>query len=96
MGNKKTITNKFNVYFTTIGKRISNGLKSDINPLSYIDFNQFSLELPHITVEEVICVINSLKNNSPGYDDITSHIIKQTKYNFIYILTDLINQSFTN
>ena len=84
ISNKKTIANKFNVYFT-IGKRISNEIKSDINPLLYIDFNQFSLELPHITVEEVICVTNSLKNNSPGYDDITSHIVKQTKDKFIHV-----------
>ena len=59
---------------------VSNDIKSDINPLSNIDLNQFSLELPHITVEEVTCVINSLNNNRPGYDDITSHIIiKQTE-----------------
>ena len=70
ISNKKTIANKYSIYFT-IGKRIFNEIKNDINPLSYIDFNQFSLELRHIIVEEVIYVINSLKNNSPGYDEIT-------------------------
>ena len=45
ISNKKTIANKFNVYFTTFGKRIANEIRSDINSLSYIDFKKFHTSL---------------------------------------------------
>ena len=43
---------------------------------------------------EVVNIIRSLKNSSPGWDDIPSFFTKRVLYSFIKPLTFLINRSF--
>ena len=62
------------------------------NPINFIkNFPQNSLYLEDVTVNEVSVIIVSLKNSSPGYDDICAKVIKSIFEFFIepltYILT---------
>ena len=47
----------------------------------------------HSDVNKVITVINSLKNSSPGYDDIPATLAKRVINSYIKPLTLLINHS---
>ena len=66
------IANTFNNYFINVGRTLAHQIKSNTNPLSYIDRNVNSIFIPIITEHEIILVIKSLNNSSPGYDELPS------------------------
>ena len=87
------IANTFNTYFINVGRTLAHQIKSNINPLSYIDINVNSIFIPPITEHEIILVIKSLNNSSPGYDELPSSVMKQCLDLYITPLTYLINLS---
>ena len=66
---KKQIANSFNNYFVNIGKSLAQQITSTIYPLSYINTNIHSIYIPDISKNEIITVINTLKNSAPGNDE---------------------------
>ena len=89
----KEIANGFNNYFVNIGRSLAQQITSTINPLSYINTNINSIYIPDILKNEIITVIYSLKNSSPGYDEMPASILKQCLDTYIDPLTYLINLS---
>ena len=64
------IANGFNNFFVSIGPKLANNLKSDIDPLSYVNNNINSIVVQEVSCSQVREVINSLNNSSPGHDEL--------------------------
>ena len=90
---KNQIANSFNNYFVNIGKSLAQQITSTINPLSYIDTNIHSIYIPDISKNEIITVINTLKNSAPGNDEMPASILKHCIETYIDPLTYLVNLS---
>ena len=93
---KNVISNKFNDYFTNIGRDLANKIPEQIiNPLSYIQ-NDFvnTIVLNSVTENEVRNIVKSLKNTSAGWDGIHSKIIKKAFSVISKPLTHVLNLSF--
>ena len=90
---KKQIENSFNNYFVNIGKSLAQQITSTINPLSYKNTNIHSIYIPDIYKNEIIIVINTLKNSAPGNDEMPASILKQCIETYIDPLTHLVNLS---
>ena len=67
------IANGFNNFFVSIGPKLANNLKSDIDPLSYVNYNINSIVVQEVSSNQVKGVINSLNNSSPGHDELYLH-----------------------
>ena len=94
----KKYTNEFNSFFANVGKRLAKEIRR--KPCT----NQFlprpsdsSFFLSPISELEIANLINSLDNDkSPGFDGITSTVIKNTKHIITPILTYIFNLSFSS
>ena len=89
----KIIANQFNKYFIKVGSALANNIKSHVDPLSYVQRNKTTLNIPDIGVNEIQSVISSLSNSAVGYDEIPASIMKQLANYYAEPLTHLINQS---
>ena len=74
-------------------KSLAQQITSTINPLSYINTNIHSIYIPDISKNEIITVINTLKNSAPGNDEMPAPILKQCIETYIDPLTYLVNLS---
>ena len=90
----KEIASGLNNNFINIGRSLAQQITSTINPLSCINTNINSIYIPDILKNEIITVVYSLKNVSPGYDAMPASILKQCLCTYIDPLTYLINLSF--
>ena len=72
----KEIANGFNNYFVNIGRSLAHQITSTTNPLSYVNTNINSIQIPEILKNEIITVIYSFKNSSPGNDEMPASILK--------------------
>ena len=91
----QTIVNAHNKYFVEVGPRLANNISSSINPMSYLTNHvDNSMYMPEITECEVITVICSLTNSSPGWDNIPAKLLKPYIEEYIKPLTYIINKSF--
>ena len=61
--------------------------------MSYIDTNIHSIYIPDISKNEIITVINTLKNSAPGNDEMPASILKHCIETYIDPLTYLVNLS---
>ena len=61
--------------------------------MSYINTNIHSIYIPDISKNEIITVINTLKNSAPGIDEMPASILKQCIKTYIDPLTYLVNLS---
>ena len=84
------IANGFNNCLVSVGPKLANNLKSDIDPLSYVNYNINSIVVPEVSCIQVREVNNSLNNSSPG-----PIIAKACIDGFIEPITYLINESLT-
>ena len=85
--NDLRIVNEFNSYFVSVGPTLAaHQIKTDLNPLHYV--------MQQIEDFEVVNVINSLNNSSPGWDGIPSRLTTIVLNSYIKPLTLLINKSF--
>ena len=82
------VANKFNEYFVNTGSSLA-------DKISLTNDNPINLYLKDVTVNEVSVIIASLKNSSPGYDDICAKVIKSSFEFFIEPLTYIFNLSLT-
>ena len=92
---KKDISNSFNDYFVSIGPELSKNIPVyNISPTSYIRNNNVSsMYLEAVSNNEVKDIILNLNNASPGWDNISAKIVKQTYQSFLEPLTFILNLS---
>ena len=91
----RQIANGFNDFFADIGQNLANQIStSDIDPLTYLDTDSDqTIFLNPTDEEEVSSIIRTLKNSSPGWDSISSVVIKASFPSFLTPLTHLLNLS---
>ena len=87
------IANGFNNFFVFIGPKLANNLKSDIDPLSYVNYSINSIVVQDVSSNQVREVINSLNNSSPGHDELPPFVAKACMDEFIEPITHMINES---
>ena len=69
MTDSLNIANGFNNFFVSIGPKLATNLKSDIDSLSYVNYNINSIVVQEVSSNQVREAINSLNNSSPGHDE---------------------------
>ena len=96
--NEEAIANAFNTYFINIGTQLDKSMPKPKNdPLYYLkNTHEKSIFLNPCDEDEIRKHISSLKNGAPGWDEITSKIIKENSTNIAPVLTHLINLSLSN
>ena len=73
------IANEFNNYFVSIGLKLASyQTPTTLNPLNSLQFNANSVVIDHIEEIEVVRIINSLNNSSPGWDCIPAKLAKKS------------------
>ena len=88
------ISNEFNNYFVSVRSVLASKINvNSCNPLDYIQSNVQSMAIPNYYENDVTLAINSLKNSSPGWDNIPTLIAKHVIHCYIKPLVFLINQS---
>jgi hypothetical protein len=90
---KKIIANRFNSFFTNIGKDLAERIThSDANPLSYIPQSICqSIVFNDVETDEVDKIIKSLKCASAGQDGIHAKVVKATYSQYLKPLTHICN-----
>ena len=93
---KKTHCRKLQFIFcecwTQFGKKIPSDSRS---PTGYMERNPCSMAVIPASQNEIITIIKNLKQSSPGWDDISSSIVKHTCHYFIEPLMHVSNLSIT-
>ena len=89
----KIIASEFNRFFTTIGSKLSNTISCNVSPMSYIDITEHSIYIPPPTTTEIKQIIVSLKNRSPGWDEIPAFLLKTCSNYYVKPLTYIINKT---
>ena len=94
----KELANAFNRHFSTIGKRISDTICSDVDFKNYLtDINLVnSFFFAPTTNHDIRAIINSLKNKPNNIHNLSINILKQLSDILSPILCKLINKSLTN
>ena len=88
------ISNEFYNYFVSVGSTHASKINvNSCNPLEYIQSYVQSMVIPNYYENDVTLAINSLKNSSPGRDNIPTLIAKHVIHCYIKPLVFLINQS---
>ena len=87
------IANGLNNFFVPIGPTLANNLKSDIHPLSYVNYNINSIVFQELSSNQVREVINPLNNSSPGHDELPPFVAKACMDEFIEPITHIVNES---
>ena len=90
------IANEFNEFFTTIGSKLSSTISCNVSPMSYVDITEHSIYIYATTPTEVKQIIKSLKNSSPGWDEIPAFLLKLCANYYVQPLTYIINKSIEN
>ena len=92
---KNIISEKFNNFFTGIGPTLANAIPNqNRDPESYLDTRMLtSMFLTMVTEEEIVKIINDLKNGAPGYDEIPASILKLSLPIIIKPLVHVLNLS---
>ena len=92
---KKQISECFNKFYINVGSNLAKNIpQNQTDPMSYMkNSNTKTIYLEPVTENEVSAIVNSLKISSPGWDDISSKVIKKTYKSFIKPLTYLYNLS---
>ena len=95
--NQKEIANYFNEFLTNIGPLLDyKYTQTNTNPISFIPNRiQINMYLTPCTTEEIEKIIDKLKNCSPGWDELTSPLLKNCKKNLIGPLAHIINLSLS-
>ena len=94
---KTIIANRFNNFFVNIGKSLAQNI-----PKTRDDITHFmkapcpdSVFIREATENEVISIVNNLKNASPGWDEINGTIIKCSVSTFLKPLVHILNLSLS-
>ena len=73
----KFIANKFNNFFDSIGRKLSEEIVSAVSPLSYVNQVNNSIFIEKVSVTEVRTTILSLNNSTPGWDEFPTFVAKK-------------------
>ena len=97
ISNPKLICNNFNNYFLHVGKSLSSKIPAqDTDPISHLSGNYtHSFYFKPATEMEISNIINKLKNNSPGHDDLGAILFKIGRESLIPPLCHICNLSMT-
>ena len=89
----KTIADNFNKFFVNVGPSLASKIPSNnTDPLSYMNpRNPNSIFLAPVDKAEIVKIIKNLKNGSPGWDTISSKVVRQCYEYFIDPLTYIAN-----
>ena len=88
------ISKEFNHYCVSVGSSLASKINDNsCNLLDYIQSNIQSMAIPNYYEYDVTLAINSLKNSSPGWDNIPTLIGKHVIPCYIKPLVFIINQS---
>ena len=87
------IANGFNNFFESIGPKLANNLKSDIDPLSYVNYNINSIVVQEVSSNQVKEVVNSLNNSSLGHDELPPFVARACMDELIEPMTHMVNES---
>ena len=94
--NPKNIVEKFNSFFVNIGPTLAKKITSTINPTSYIQKTVLdSIVFHDVNQTEVENIIISLKNSSPGIDNIHPRVLKYTYESYLIPLVHICNLSIS-
>ena len=81
---KKHIAESFNSIFVNVGSNLAKNIPSHFrSPTGYMERNPCSMAVIPASQNEIITIIKNLKQSSPGWDDISSSIVKHTYHYFI-------------
>ena len=91
----KLVTEKFNDFFVNVGPTLARKIpEQHRNPKDFMQVRAvFSLYLEPVTETEVTNLINSLKSSAPGFDRISSSILKLVLPSICSPLTHICNLS---
>ena len=91
------IANEFNNFYFNIGPSMASKIPYSVkSPTDYIGTaERQSLAFEPVTNAEVYNIILSLKEYSPGGDDVTAEVLKRTSYLYIEQLVHLFNLSLS-
>ena len=80
ISDKNVICDKFNSFFTGIGPSLANAIPNqNRKPESYMNYTLInSMFLTMVTDEEIVKIVNDLKDGAPGYDDIPASLLKMS------------------
>ena len=93
---RNIIANTFNNFYVNIGPNLAKNICSFVNPTSYMSVqNPNSMFMTPVLPKEVENIIKLLKKSSPGWDNITADIIKDTHDLFVIAFTHILNLSIT-
>ena len=89
------IANAYNDYFVEVGPTLANNISSTVNPMPYVTNHVInSMYVPVITECEIMTVVSSLTNSSPGWDNLPARLLKPYILEYIKPLLYIINKSF--
>ena len=95
VNDSRTIANKFNNFFVSIGPALSDTITCSVDTMSYVDNIMNSMVISYVSYMDTNNTILSLKNSSPGYDEkLPAYIAKQCINNYVMPLTYIINMAF--
>ena len=78
-----------------MGSTLSSNIHCNVNPLSYVEANPYSMVTATLTVGDIMNVISSLNNSSAGYDEMLASILKKCIDEYITSITYLVNLSIS-
>ena len=93
VNDSRTNANAFNNLFVSIGPALADTIKCSVDPMSYVDNIMNSMVISYVFYMDTKNTILSLKNSSPGYDELPAYIAKQCINNYVMPLTYIINMS---
>lgn len=96
LSNNKDIAEEFNKYFSNVANTLAQNIAPSPVPFTrYLpDPSPHSFFIQPTTEREIQCVIDNLKNTSPGHDDIDVRVVKSGKQVISRFLQYVINRSF--
>ena len=83
---QKRIANGFNDFYVNIGPTLASKIgNTDIDPTDYVKSinNTSTVFLEPVDKYEISRIIKALKNYSPGWDSISSAVVKNTCHHFV-------------
>ena len=93
---QKRIAESFNSFLVNVGPNLAKNILSDSrSPTGYMERNPCSIAVKPASQNDIIAIIKNLKESSPGWDDISSSIVKHTCHYFIEPLLHVSNLIIT-
>ena len=93
VNDSQTIANEFNNFFVSIGPALADNITCFVDPISYVDNIMNNIVISYVSGMDIKTTILSLKNSSPGYDELPASIAKQCIDNYVVPLTYIVNMS---